>query len=118
MENEEKTQMDLLKERIPYDEDIFGSEENYAQVLQDLLDDSKNIALETLFPFEDFSEYKLPKQYYNWQIRCCIELFNLAGKMGITSYTENRLSWTRLTDGLSNSLMSKLISKVGIPKGE
>ena len=59
---------------------------------------------------------ELPKKYYNWQLRCCIELYNLADKQGLTNYSENSLSWAKLTDGLSKDLMSKLTSKVGIPK--
>ena len=38
MEEEIKnTQLDKLKDRIPYDEDIFENEINYLQVLNDLL---------------------------------------------------------------------------------
>lgn len=113
---EEKKQLSLLTERIPYDEDVFETTETYNKVLESLLEDSKYIALEILFPFQDFSDYELPKKYYNWQLRCCVELYNLADKQGLTSYSENYLSWTRLSDGLSSSLKNSLISKVGIPK--
>ena len=117
MEEEIKnTQLDKLKDRIPYDEDIFENEINYLQVLNDLLEDSKFIALEILFPYEDYSEYELPSKYKNWQIRACIELYNLADKAGITNYSENGISWSKLSDGLSNKLMENLTSKVGIPK--
>lgn len=107
-------QLAKLKVKIPYDEDIFGSNENYQNVLNDLLEDSKNILLETLYPFEDFTDYAIPKQYYGWQLRCCVELYNLADKQGITNYSENSLSWSKLSDGLSNSLMNKINSNVGV----
>lgn len=113
------TEEDLLAKlqtKIPYDEDVFGSEDNYDTVLNDLLEDSKSILLETLYPFEDFADYEVPKQYYNWQLRCCVELYNMADKQGITNYSENSLSWTKLSDGLSNSLMNKLVSNAGIPR--
>lgn len=117
MEEEIKnTQLDKLKDRIPYDEDIFENKINYLQVLNDLLEDSKFIALEILFPYEDYSEYELPSKYKNWQIRACIELYNLADKAGITNYSENGISWSKLSDGLSNKLMDGLTSKVGTPK--
>lgn len=112
------SQVDKLKGRIPYDEDIFGDKEIYNKIITSLLEDSENIALETLYPFEDFSKLSLPAKYYNWQIRCCIELYNMADKQGITNYTENGISWAKLTDGLSKDLMSKLTSKVGVPKSE
>lgn len=111
-------QLEKLKSRIPYDEDIFGSNENYETALGELLEDSKSIALETLFPFEDISDMDLPTKYNNWQIRCCLELYNLADKSGLSSYSENGISWSKFSDGLSNMLMNKLISKVGVPKSE
>lgn len=109
-------QLAKLKVKIPYDEDIFESEENWVNVLTDLLRDSRYILLETLYPFEDFSNLAIPSRYYNWQLRCCVELYNLADKQGITNYAENTISWTKLSDGLSNTLMNKLVSKVGIPR--
>lgn len=119
MTNEEiEIQMPKLKSKIKYDEDIFGTYKEYEEIILDLLENSKSICLETLFPYDDFSSYLLPKKYYNWQIRCCIELYNLADKQGITNYSENSLSWSKLTDGLSNDLMNKLTSRVGIPKKE
>jgi len=114
----ETTQLEKLQVKIPYDEDIFGSNENYLIVLNDLLEDSKNILLETLYPFDDFEDYAIPNRYYNWQLRCCVELYNLADKQGITNYAENTISWTKLSDGLSNSLMNKLVSNVGTPKSK
>jgi hypothetical protein len=109
-------QLEKLKVKIPYDEDIFESEENWVIVLTDLLTDSAYILLETLYPFDDFETYQIPTKYYNWQLRCCVELYNLADKQGITNYAENTISWTKLSDGLSNSLMNKINSYVGIPK--
>ena len=117
MTNEElQGQLEKLKVKIPYDEDIFETNGNYENILNDLLEDSKNILLETLYPFEDFTDTEVPKQYYGWQLRCCVELYNMADKQGITNYSENSLSWTKLSDGLSNSLMNKIVSKAGVPK--
>ena len=42
------TQLEKLILRIPYDEDIFQSETVYEQVLNDLLEDSKNMCLSIL----------------------------------------------------------------------
>lgn len=114
-EEVEDTQLNELKKRILYDEDIHISHENYENMLNSLLEDSKEILLGKLFPFEDFSTYEVPTQYQNWQIRCCVELYNLADKEGITSYAENGLSWTKLSDGLSLSLMNQIISRAGVP---
>ena len=92
-EEELQEQLEKLKTKIPYDEDIFETEENYGIVLNDLLEDSKNILLETLYPFiDDFTDVLVPRAYYNWQLRCCVELYNMADKQGITNYSENSLS--------------------------
>ena len=115
-EEEKAAQLAKLKIKIPFDEDIFVSEKNWNIILDDLLEDSKYIALETLYPFaDDFDSIELPKKYYNWQLRCCVELYNLADKAGYTNYTENSIHWSKLVDGLSNHLMWKLTSHAKAP---
>ena len=42
-EEELSIQLPKLKERITFDEDIFGDTNTWEQVLKDLLDDSKSI---------------------------------------------------------------------------
>lgn len=108
------SQLDLLKERIPYDANIFLSDENYLKVLNRLLEDSKYIALADKYPFEDFSSYDLPAKYNNWQLRCCEELYQAIGKANIVSYAENGLSWTRSKDAISTSLNDEIMPRVGL----
>lgn len=117
MNEKEETQFDRLKKRIPFEEmiELGVDESTYEQILNDLLEDSKYIAFEILYPFEDFPE-ELDKRYFNWQLRACIELYNLADKAGITNYSENGISWAKLSDGLSVQLLNGLTSKVGTPK--
>ena len=93
---ESVTQLDLLKERIEYDENIFTDNETYEKVLNRLLDDSKYIALSLRYPYQDYSSLELPKKYNNWQLRCCEELYNGIGTEGIKSYSEN--SYRNLED--------------------
>ena len=117
LEEEIKIQLPKLRKRIPYEEEIIGERSNYESMLKDLLEDSKSIMLETLYPFEDdYTDIKIPKSKYNWQLRCCVELYNLADKIGFTTYSESGFAWGKLVDGLSNELMWKLTSKVGVPK--
>lgn len=108
-----KSQIDLLKERISYNEKKFGSQEVYSQVLQRLLNDSKFIALSLRFPYQDYSNMVLPTKYNNWQLRCCVELFELMGTSKIKSYAENGLSWTRDSSYLSEGLISEIEPMVG-----
>lgn len=112
---EKNAQLEKLKERIPIG--ITGLEEDeYNTMLETLLEDSKNIALSNIYPFSDWSELELPAKYKNWQIRASIELYNLADKAGIKSYSENGLSWSRQTDLLSAGLMEEITPRVGILK--
>lgn len=113
---ENNNQMESLKKRIPYDEDLFGNISNYNNILEILLEDSKNKCLSILYHFEDYSEMELPKKYYNWQLRACVEMFNLADKAGIVNYSENGINWSKLTDGLSLSLLNEITPKVNVPK--
>lgn len=117
MTNEELgIQLPALKKRIPYDEDYFKDVEEWENVLKDLLETSKSILFDKLFPFNDNVEYVIPQRRYEWQLRCCVELYNLADKSGLTSYAENDISWTKISDGLSRHLLNQLIPNVGVPK--
>lgn len=108
-----KTQYDILSERIVYQEKIFGDETIYEQVLNRLLEDSKYIALSLRFPYQDYSDMELPKKYNNWQIRCCVELYQDIGREGIKSYAENGLSWTRDSGYISYELRGEIEPMVG-----
>jgi hypothetical protein len=109
-------QIKLLQNRIAYDEDIFESETIYNKVLNRLLDDSKYIALSLRFPYQDYSNYELPDKYKNWQLRCCEELYNGIGRMGIKSYAENGLAWTRDSSYLSTGLINEIEPMIGYIK--
>lgn len=110
---QEITQSDLLKERIPYEKAIFDSQSIYDKVIERLLDDAKADALSLRFPYKDTTDMELPKRYYNWQLRCAEELYNLIGSVNIKSYSENGLNWTRDTANLSTFLVNKIEPMVG-----
>lgn len=112
-EEQEITQSDLLKERIPYEEAIFESQEEYNKVINRLLEDAKEDALSLRFPYKDTTDMDLPKRYYNWQLRCAEELYNLIGSVNIKSYSENGLNWTRDTAYLSTYLVNKIEPMIG-----
>ena len=116
--NELVIQLEELKSRIPFDAALHENTRVYEQILTDLLNDSKFICLSLLFPYEDYAEYELPQRYYNWQLRACVELYNLADKISLKDYSENGISWSRLKDGLSMALTNEIISKVYVPESE
>lgn len=112
-EEREITQSELLKERIPYEKAIFDSQSIYDKVINRLLDDAKEDALSLRFPYKDTTNMELPKRYYNWQLRCAEELYNLIGSVNIKSYSENGLNWTRDTANLSTFLVNKIEPVIG-----
>ena len=112
------TQLELLKQRIVFEENVFSDIEIYEKVLNRLLEDSKYIALSLRFPYQDYYEMELPKKYNNWQLRCCEELYKMIGTNGIISYSENGLSWTRDSGSISKSLRDEIEPMVGYIKYE
>ena len=114
----ENTQLNLLKDRIEYDENIFTDTTTYEKVLNRLLDDSRYIALSLRYPYKDYSNIELPLKYYNWQLRCCEELYNGIGTEGIKSYSENGLSWTRDSGYVSYELRGEIEPMVGVIEDE
>lgn len=111
-------QKKILMNRIPYNESLHKSKENYDSIINSLLEDSKYIGLSLKYPYEDYYSTDLPSKYNNWQIRCCLELYKLAGNENVQSYSENGLSWTMFKSGLSNDLINEIIPKVSVPKKE
>lgn len=110
------TQIGKLKIKIPYDEKKFTTKAIYEETLNNLLEDSKNIALANIYPFKDWSTYELPDKYKNWQIRAAVELYKFDKFIGIRSYSENGMSFSRDSENLSQSLLDELIPQAGIPK--
>ena len=114
----ENEQAKLLKLRIVYEKDVFGSEDIYETVISNLLEDSKYIALSIRFPFQDYYEIELPKKYNNWQLRCAEELYTLIGKLNVKSYAENGISWTKDSGNISDALKEEIIPCVGVINNE
>jgi len=112
-----ETQLERLKIRIPYDEDLHGSNEDYENYLNSLLEDTKDIALNHLYPFlVEFPE-ELPAKYNGWQLRACMELNDTYGFNGFKKYSENGLSFEKATDGmLAVSIINELVPYAGSPE--
>ena len=108
MDSVENKQIDFLKERIEFEPSVFGDYLTYTKVLNNLLEDSKHIALSLRFPYKDYSNINLPTKYNNWQLRCCVEIYQGIGTEGIKSYSENGLNWTRDSGYISRELREEI----------
>lgn len=113
MDSVENKQIDFLKERIEFEPSVFGDYLTYTKVLNNLLEDSKHIALSLRFPYKDYSNMNLPAKYNNWQLRCCVEIYQGIGTEGIKSYSENGLNWTRDSGYISRELREEIEPLVG-----
>ena len=113
MDSVENKQLDSLMKRIQYENNVFGDHQTYMQVLNNLLEDSKHIALSLRFPYKDYSNINLPTKYNNWQLRCCVEIYQGIGTEGIKSYSENGLNWTRDSGYISRELREEIEPLVG-----
>lgn len=112
------TQFNYLKERIEYDTNVFSNNEIYEKVLKRLLEDSKYVGLSLRYPYLDNWDIDLPKKYLNWQLRCCEEIYEQIGTIGLKSYSENGLSWTRDSSYISNELRNEIEPMIGYIEGE
>ena len=113
MDSVENKQIDFLKERIEFEPSVFGDYLTYTKVLNNLLEDSKHLALSLRFPYKDYSNINLPTKYNNWQLRCCVEIYQGIGTEGIKSYSENGLNWTRDSGYISRELREEIEPLVG-----
>lgn len=84
-------------------------------IFTDYLNDAKNIFLNRVYPFNSTID-TIPKRYQTWQISCAKELYNSIGEEGYSAYSENNLSYSKDTDGISKELISQLPPpKAGVP---
>ena len=97
---------------------LFGNTEDTSKddIFLINLKDAKNIALNTLYPF-NLDVTTLPSRIAeNWQVRCAVELYNAMGTEGYTAYAENGLSWQRASELVSSKLMNELTPKADRPR--
>lgn len=104
----------LMKMKIELLDDL--NDDSYDKIFLEKLRDAKNIALYTLYPFDDSRD--LPKTWRMdmWIVRCAIELYNKKDSANVQSYSENGISVSYLSGLISKTLLNELIPKAGVPK--
>lgn len=98
-------QLNIMRLEILNDENDTSKD----AVFKVMLENAKNVALNTLFPYnKEIEELPEGKRYRIWQVRCAIELYNKLDNTNVMSYSENGLSVSFLSGLISSSLMSEL----------
>lgn len=88
-----------LKGRIP--------EETDELILDDCLFSAENIIRSKRYPFGDGTE-KIEPKYLDLQLRIAVEIYNKRGVEGQTAHSENGVSRTYETAGISENLLSEI----------
>ena len=98
------------------------------EILEKVKDDSKDEVfkiklkrakqryLRLVYPFNREITELPDDRAKDWQTKCAIELYNLAGDENLTSYSENGLSETYARAGISQDLLNELPPpEAGVP---
>jgi hypothetical protein len=99
------TQLERLKIRIT--ENVTDAE------LEDILESAKAVILSRRFPFGEYPA-EIEDRYKDLQIRIAVEMFSKRGAEGEVSHSENGISRTYASAGVSEDLLKEITPKVGV----
>lgn len=99
------TQLERLKIRIT---------ENATDVeLEDILESAKAVILSRRFPFGE-QPPEIEDRYKDLQIRIAVEMFSKRGAEGEISHSENGVSRSYASAGVSEDLLKEITPKAGV----
>lgn len=109
------TEEEQLKEmRIEILENVEDTSKD--EVFKIKLKRAKQRYLRLVYPFNRKIVELPDDRVRDWQTKCAIELYNLAGDENLTSYSENGLSETYARAGISQDLLNELPPpEAGVP---
>ncbi len=99
------TQLERLKLRI--------TENTTDAELEDLLESAKAVILSRRFPFGEVPD-EIETRYKDLQIRIAVEMFSKQGAEGQLSHSENGISRSFSSAGVSEELLREITPKGGI----
>ena len=100
------TQLERLRIRIP-ETDISDIE------LEDILESAKAVIMSRRFPFSEYPP-ELEERYKDLQIRIAVEMISKRGAEGETAHSENGVSRSYSSAGVSEELLREITPKVGV----
>ncbi len=99
------TQLERLKIRIT--ENATDAE------LEDILESAKAVILSRRFPFGEYPP-EIEDRYKDLQIRIAVEMFSKRGAEGEISHSENGVSRSYASAGVSEDLLKEITPKAGV----
>ena len=81
--------------------------------LEDILESAKAVILSRRFPFGDHPD-EVENRYKDLQIRIAVEMFNKRGAEGEMAHSENGVSRTYSSAGVSEELLREITPKGGV----
>lgn len=84
-------------------------------LLKDALNSAGYAILARRYPFGYADGTEVPDQYYDLQVRIAVEMISHMGAEGQLAHTENTVQRTWESGSVSESLLSQIVPKVGIP---
>lgn len=74
--------------------------------------------IDLTYPFEP-NMFEVPEnnpRIYQWIYDCMNEIVERNGVSSLTAYSENGMSWTWDSSGISEGLRKRIVPKCGVPK--
>lgn len=97
-----------LRLRLSADQDV--------DLLAELLNSAESAIMARRFPFGYSGNEEMPEQYSDLQLRIAMDMYNKIGAEGQLSHSENGVQRTYESSWISESLLSEVVPRVGVPK--
>lgn len=108
----EQTMLQRLTARIAASDGITPDQ----TLLADCIESAKAIYLSLRFPYtpDDQLPTDVERRYQDWQYRAALEIYSKSGAEGQTAHSENGISRTWDSAGISEALKREIVPKCGV----
>lgn len=108
----EQTMLQRLTARIAASDGITPDQ----TLLADCIESAKEIYLSLRFPYtpDDQLPTDVERRYQDWQYRAALEIYSKSGAEGQTAHSENGISRTWDSAGISEALKREIVPKCGV----
>jgi hypothetical protein len=107
-----ETMLERLTARIAATDGVTPNQ----TLLADCIESAKAIYLSLRFPYTPDNQLpaEVEQRYQDWQYRAALEIYSKAGAEGQSVHSENGISRTWDSSGISESLKREIVPKCGV----